>query len=215
MTKITKKILTTKFWNAKIPPPQHSGYQVLKFSTIIFFQGVSYTIARRRCIQTVRGKKQILNPTSFPPHMRGNSGGKPEPSKGCKLQIYNRSGLLRSRPHLPSTPDAAHRDTTRRTPHAGYHTPGTARRGGIRQRRRRQKRNSRVSLSKHAARCRATANCLRVRVKPRDPEEGYLRLKKFIVRAHPCVANERMASTKTFSRSGIACRSSSVHSPST
>lgn len=43
----------------------------------------------------------------------------------------------------------------------------------------------------------------------------YFLLKKFIVMAHPCVANERMASTKTFSRSGMAVRSSSVHWPRT
>ena len=44
---------------------------------------------------------------------------------------------------------------------------------------------------------------------------SYFLLKKFIVMAHPCVANERMASTKIFSRSGMAVRSSSVHSPRT
>lgn len=43
----------------------------------------------------------------------------------------------------------------------------------------------------------------------------YFLLKPFIVMAVPTVTNERTASTKTFSRSGRALRSSSVHSPST
>ena len=43
----------------------------------------------------------------------------------------------------------------------------------------------------------------------------YFLLKKFIVIAVPTVANDRMASTKTLSRSGRAARSSSFHSPST
>ena len=44
---------------------------------------------------------------------------------------------------------------------------------------------------------------------------GYFLLKKFIVRSMPIVANDRIASQKTLSRSGIAFRSSSLHSPST
>ena len=44
---------------------------------------------------------------------------------------------------------------------------------------------------------------------------GYFLLKKFIVRSTPIVANDRIASQKTLSRSGIAFRSSSLHSPST
>lgn len=44
---------------------------------------------------------------------------------------------------------------------------------------------------------------------------GYFLLKKFIVRSTPIVANDRIASQKTLSRSGIALRSSSLHSPST
>ena len=44
---------------------------------------------------------------------------------------------------------------------------------------------------------------------------GYFLLKKFIVRSTPIVANDRIASQKTLSRSGIAFRSSSLHSPRT
>ncbi len=44
---------------------------------------------------------------------------------------------------------------------------------------------------------------------------GYFLLKVFIVRSGPAVANDSTASPNIFSRSGMAARSSAVHSPNT